>query len=103
MWKAQKPSASHITTAPATTAFYAYLWGFYVSLVILNENSPASHRTVRQEVTSDRLTSLVINRVAVEKLLLSKSTKIKSRQEALGSIFSGRLDIFHPPNFGQSG
>jgi hypothetical protein len=41
--------------------------------------------------------------VAVEKLLLSKSTKIKSRQEALGSIFSGRLDIFHPPNFGQSG
>jgi len=29
-----------------------------------------------------------------------KSTKIKSRQEALQSIFSGRLDIFCLPNFG---
>jgi hypothetical protein len=38
--------------------------------------------------------------VAVEKLLLSKSAKIKSRQEALQPIFSGRLDIFHPPNLG---
>jgi hypothetical protein len=34
--------------------------------------------------------------VAVEKLILSKSTKIKSRQEALQSICSGRLDIFYP-------
>ena|ERR1039458_3800729 len=42
---------------------------------------------------------LVKNPVAVEKLLLSKSTKIKSRQEAPESIFSGRLDIFYPPNF----
>jgi hypothetical protein len=41
MWKAQKPQASHITTAPATTAFHAYFWGFYVSLVILNENRVA--------------------------------------------------------------
>jgi hypothetical protein len=41
--------------------------------------------------------------VAVEKLILSKSTKIKSRQEALQSICSGRLDIFYPPNFGCSG
>jgi hypothetical protein len=38
--------------------------------------------------------------VAVEKLVRSKSVKIKSRQEALQSIFSGRLDIFYPPNFG---
>jgi hypothetical protein len=43
---------------------------------------------------------LAINPVAVEKLLLSKSTKMKTRQEALQSIFSGRLDIFYPPNFG---
>ena len=38
--------------------------------------------------------------MAVEKLILSKSTKIKLRQEALQSISSGRLDIFYPPNFG---
>jgi hypothetical protein len=44
----------------------------------------------------------VKSNVAVEKLILSKSTKIKSRQEALQSISSGRLDIFYPPNFGCS-
>src|SRR5260370_42558457 len=38
--------------------------------------------------------------VAVEKLLAAKLAKIKSRQDALQSIFSGRLDIFCPPNFG---
>jgi hypothetical protein len=38
--------------------------------------------------------------VGVEKLLLAKSARIKSRQEALQSIFSVRLDIFYPPNFG---
>jgi hypothetical protein len=44
---------------------------------------------------------LTITGVGVEKLLPSKSTKIKSPQEALQSIFSGRLDIFYPPNFGE--
>ena len=38
--------------------------------------------------------------MAVEKLLPTKFAKIKLRQEALQSIFSGRLDIFYPPNFG---
>jgi hypothetical protein len=38
--------------------------------------------------------------VAVEKLLTSKIAKIKLRQDALGSIYSGRVDIFYPPNFG---
>jgi hypothetical protein len=38
--------------------------------------------------------------VAVEKLFSTKFAKIKLRQEALQSIFSGRLDIFYPPNFG---
>jgi len=38
--------------------------------------------------------------VAVEKLLPAKFAKIKSRQEAPQSIFSGRVDIFYPPNFG---
>lgn len=49
MWRAQKPQASHITTAPATTAFHAYFWGFYVSLVILNENTPARAQAVGDE------------------------------------------------------
>jgi hypothetical protein len=40
--------------------------------------------------------------MAVEKLLAAKLAKIKLRQEALQSIFSGRLDIFYPPNFGCS-
>jgi serine/threonine protein kinase len=43
---------------------------------------------------------LVQTPVAVEKLLLAKLAKIKSRQEAPQSIFSGRADIFYPPNFG---
>jgi len=34
--------------------------------------------------------------VAVEKLTPGKITKIKSRQDALQAIFSGRLDIFYP-------
>jgi hypothetical protein len=38
--------------------------------------------------------------VAVEKLLSAKFAKIKSRQDALQTIFSSRLDIFYPPNFG---
>ena len=38
--------------------------------------------------------------VAVEKLLPEKFAKIKSRQEAPQSIFSGWVDIFYPPNFG---
>jgi hypothetical protein len=38
--------------------------------------------------------------VAVEKLLPAKFAKIKLRQEALQSLFSGRLDIFYAPNFG---
>jgi hypothetical protein len=37
--------------------------------------------------------------VAVEKLLPAKFAKIKSRQEAPQSIFSGRVGIFYPPNF----
>jgi hypothetical protein len=37
--------------------------------------------------------------VAVEKLLPAKLAKIKSRQEAPQSIFSGWVDIFYPPNF----
>jgi len=43
---------------------------------------------------------LVKSGVAVEKLFSTKFAKIKLRQEALQSIFSGRLDIFYPPNFG---
>jgi hypothetical protein len=39
--------------------------------------------------------------VAVEKLTAAKIDKIKSRQGALQVIFSGRLDIFYPPNFGR--
>jgi len=38
--------------------------------------------------------------VSVEKLPAPKFAKIKLRQDALGSIFSGRLDIFYPPNLG---
>jgi len=41
--------------------------------------------------------------VAVEKLLPAKFAKIKSRQDALQTIFSDRLDIFYPPNFGWLG
>ena len=40
---------------------------------------------------------LLKHRVAVEKLFSTKFAKIKLRQEALQSIFSGRLDIFYPP------
>jgi hypothetical protein len=43
---------------------------------------------------------LVKNPVAVEKLLPEKFAKIKLRQEAPQSIFSGWVDIFYPPNFG---
>jgi hypothetical protein len=43
---------------------------------------------------------LVKSPVAVEKLLLAKFAKIKLRQEAPQSIFSDRVDIFYPPNFG---
>jgi hypothetical protein len=42
---------------------------------------------------------LALYRVAVEKLLPAKLAKIKSRQEAPQSIFSGWVDIFYPPNF----
>jgi len=54
---------------------------------------------IRELQSSERENWLSLTGVAVEKLLLSKSTKIKSRQEALRSIFSGRLDIFYPHNF----
>jgi hypothetical protein len=37
--------------------------------------------------------------VAVEKLLPAKFAKIKLRQDAPRSIYSGRLYIFYPPNF----
>src|SRR6202158_1237025 len=38
--------------------------------------------------------------VGVEKHLPAKFAKIKLRQEAPQSIFSGRVDIFYLPNFG---
>jgi hypothetical protein len=41
--------------------------------------------------------------VAVEKLLPAKLAKIKSRQEAPQSIFSGWVDIFYPLIFACSG
>jgi hypothetical protein len=37
--------------------------------------------------------------VAVEKLFLSKNTKMKLRQDALLSDLLGSHDIFYPPNF----
>jgi hypothetical protein len=51
-------------------------------------------------LTENRIGFLVKSPVAVEKLLPTKSAKIKLRQEALQSIFSGCRDIFYPPNFG---
>jgi hypothetical protein len=39
---------------------------------------------------------LVMMPVAVEKLAPEKSAKIKTRQEALQSIFFDHLDIFYP-------
>ena len=50
--------------------------------------------------TRDGRGQLTLTGVAVEKLLPTKFAKIKLRQETLQSIFSGRLDIFYPPNFG---
>ncbi len=41
--------------------------------------------------------------MAVEKIFPTKFAKIKLRQEALQSMFSGRLDIFYPSNFGGLG
>jgi hypothetical protein len=41
---------------------------------------------------------LTLTGVAVEKLLPAKFAKTKSRQEAPQSIFSGRVDIFYPPD-----
>jgi hypothetical protein len=38
----------------------------------------------------------VISSVAVEKLASKKSAKIKTRQEALQTIFFDHLDIFYP-------
>jgi len=38
--------------------------------------------------------------VSVEKLPAPKFAKIELRQDALGSIFSDRLDIFYPPKLG---
>ena len=38
--------------------------------------------------------------MAIEKLLPAKFAKIKSRQEALQTTFSVRVDIFYSPNFG---
>jgi hypothetical protein len=38
--------------------------------------------------------------VAVEKLAQQEFAEIASRQEALRTIFSARLDIFYHPNFG---
>src|SRR5271155_107672 len=46
---------------------------------------------------------LTLSGVAVEKLLSAKFAKIKSRSEALQATFSGRLDIFYPPNVACSG
>jgi hypothetical protein len=49
-------------------------------------------------ITSNlRVRLLVVIPVAVEKLAPEKSTKIRTRQEAPQTIFSGRLDIFHLP------
>jgi hypothetical protein len=39
---------------------------------------------------------MLINPVAVEKLASEKSAKIKTRQEALQTIFFDDLDIFYP-------
>jgi hypothetical protein len=39
---------------------------------------------------------MLINPVAVEKLASEKSEKIKTRQEALQTIFFDHLDIFYP-------
>jgi hypothetical protein len=39
---------------------------------------------------------VLINPVAVEKLASKKSAKIKTRQEALQTIFFDHLDIFYP-------
>ena len=44
--------------------------------------------------------SIVDTGVGVEKLLPAKLAKLKSRQDALQTIFSARLDIFCPPDFG---
>ena len=41
----------------------------------------------------------MISPVAVEKLLLLKFAKIKSRQDAPQTTFWVFLDIFYPPNF----
>lgn len=41
---------------------------------------------------------LVIKPVAVEKLPGKKFVEIKSRQDALQTIFAGYMDIFYPPN-----
>jgi hypothetical protein len=46
---------------------------------------------------------LLLSGVAVEKLLPAKFAKIKSRQEAPQSIFSGWVDIFYPPKFARLG
>ena len=35
----------------------------------------------------------------VEKLTSQKSAEIRSRQDALQTTFSDRLDVFYPPNF----
>jgi hypothetical protein len=43
-----------------------------------------------------RLRLLVIIPVAVEKLGSQKSAKIRTRQEALQTIFFDHLDIFYP-------
>jgi hypothetical protein len=50
-----------------------------------------------QVLNSDaRSRLLVIMLVAVEKLASEKSAKIKTRQEALQTIFFDDLDIFYP-------
>ena len=57
---------------------------------MLGNPLPTSYLTVRL---------LVITPVAVEKLTSKKSAKIKTRQEALQTIFLSRLDIFSLPIF----
>jgi hypothetical protein len=47
-----------------------------------------------------RGSQLLLTGVAVEKLLLAKFAKIKSRWDALQTTFSVFLDIFYPPNLG---
>jgi hypothetical protein len=51
----------------------------------------------RKDITGMRW--LTKTGVGVEKLSSRKSAEIRTRQDALQTTFSARLDIFYPPNF----